>query len=139
MSRFQPSMAGTAGSLLRAAGDLFGGVLSQAGNSAYEIRRADRGLCSSCAPQTEEEVAAAQAEAQVEQIHTKVRERDQTTGLDLDRQMVARCPKGGAQTAGGKFLPECGASLRPRDECGQCGAKMASAAKVCPECGAKRA
>ena len=40
MSRFQMSYTGTAGSLLRAAGNLFGGVLSNAGNSAYEIQRA---------------------------------------------------------------------------------------------------
>lgn len=40
MSRFQPSITGTAGSLLRAAGDLFGGWLSSAGNSAYEVQRA---------------------------------------------------------------------------------------------------
>ncbi len=39
MSRFQPSALGTAGSLLRAAGDLFGGWASSAGNSAYEIQR----------------------------------------------------------------------------------------------------
>jgi hypothetical protein len=35
MSRYQPSLTGTGGSLLRAAGDLFGGGLSSAGNSAY--------------------------------------------------------------------------------------------------------
>ena len=40
MSRYQASLAGTGGSLLRAAGDLFGGWLSSAGNSAYEIQRA---------------------------------------------------------------------------------------------------
>ena len=40
MSRFQTSTVGTAGSLLRAAGDLFGGWLSSAGNSAYEVQRA---------------------------------------------------------------------------------------------------
>src|SRR3954467_11320889 len=40
MSRFQTSIAGTGGSILRAAGDLFGGWLSNAGNSAYEIQRA---------------------------------------------------------------------------------------------------
>jgi membrane protease subunit (stomatin/prohibitin family) len=43
MSRFQPSLTGTAGGLLRAAGDLFGGVFSSAGNSAYEIQRATGG------------------------------------------------------------------------------------------------
>lgn len=40
MSRFQPSVTGTAGSILRAAGDIFGGWLSSAGNSAYELQRA---------------------------------------------------------------------------------------------------
>jgi len=39
-SRFQTSVTGMAGGLLRAAGDLFGGWLSNAGNSAYEIQRA---------------------------------------------------------------------------------------------------
>jgi hypothetical protein len=97
LSRFQPSLIGTAGSLLRAAGDIFGGVFGQAGNSAYEIQRAvggkahddaiavaveeakpsftqcvrcghwvcnevcwnsTRGLCTSCAPKTEVEIAA---------------------------------------------------------------------------------
>ena len=177
MSRYKPSVVGTAGSLLRAAGNIFGGVLGQAGHSAYEIQRAvggkahddaleeaveevkphfmqcvrcgrwvcntvcwnqERGLCSECAPQTEEEIAAAQAQAQVEQIHSKVRERDQTEGLDLDAKMVARCPKCKAQTAGGKFCPECGASLAPRNECADCGAKVPPAAKFCPECGARR-
>lgn len=40
MSTFQPSVMGTAGSLLRAAGGLFGGILSSAGSSSYEIQRA---------------------------------------------------------------------------------------------------
>src|SRR5918999_103507 len=40
MSRYQASLTGTGGSLLRAAGDLFGGWLTSAGNSAYEIQRA---------------------------------------------------------------------------------------------------
>jgi hypothetical protein len=40
MSRFQPSITGTAGSLLRAAGNIFGGWASSAGDSAYELQRA---------------------------------------------------------------------------------------------------
>jgi hypothetical protein len=39
LSSFQTSTIGTAGSLLRAAGDFFGGWASSAGNSAYEIQR----------------------------------------------------------------------------------------------------
>jgi membrane protease subunit (stomatin/prohibitin family) len=40
MSRFQASTIGTAGSLLRAAGSLFGGWAGSAGDSAYEVQRA---------------------------------------------------------------------------------------------------
>ena len=39
MSRYEASALGTAGSLLRSAGDLFGGWLGSAGNSAYDIQR----------------------------------------------------------------------------------------------------
>ena len=35
MSRFQTSVTGVAGDLLRAAGNIFGGILSSAGNSAH--------------------------------------------------------------------------------------------------------
>jgi membrane protease subunit (stomatin/prohibitin family) len=40
ISQFQMSLTGTAGGLLRAAGDLFGGIFNSAGNSAYDIQRA---------------------------------------------------------------------------------------------------
>jgi hypothetical protein len=40
LSRFQASFVGTAGSFLRAAGDIFGGVLASVGSSAYEVQRA---------------------------------------------------------------------------------------------------
>lgn len=40
MTSFQTSITGMAGGLLRAAGDLFGGFLGRAGDSAYEIQRA---------------------------------------------------------------------------------------------------
>ncbi|HKS42310.1 MAG TPA: zinc ribbon domain-containing protein [Blastocatellia bacterium] len=43
MSEFQTSLTGAAGGLLRAAGDIFGGIFSSAGNSAYEIQRATGG------------------------------------------------------------------------------------------------
>lgn len=40
LSKFQPSATGTAGSMLRAAGGIFGGLFSSAGQSAYEVQRA---------------------------------------------------------------------------------------------------
>lgn len=42
-TEFKPSAVGMAGSALRAAGSLFGGVLGSAANSAYEIERAIQG------------------------------------------------------------------------------------------------
>jgi rRNA maturation endonuclease Nob1 len=178
MSRFQTSYVGTAGGFLRAAGDLLGGVLGRAGDSAYEIQRAvagpahdsaleaavqevkphftqcvrcgrwvcnevcwnpERGLCTECGPKTEVEVAAAQSEAQVEQIRQKVRQKDQTKGVDLERRMVARCPQCSAQTKGGKFCPECGAPLSAESRCRACDAEMPAKARFCPECGEKSA
>ncbi|MCC2546541.1 zinc ribbon domain-containing protein [Hymenobacter sp. BT175] len=40
MSRFQPSAIGIAGSVLNAAGSLFGGFFHEAGNAAYQMQRA---------------------------------------------------------------------------------------------------
>lgn len=52
MSKYQQSYIGTAGSLLRAAGNLFGGWASSAGNSAYEVQRAVGGSAHDSALQT---------------------------------------------------------------------------------------
>ena len=43
MTEFKPSVTGMAGSVLRAAGNLFGGILGSASSSAYEIERAVQG------------------------------------------------------------------------------------------------
>lgn len=40
MSSFQPSVIGTAGSLLRAAGSVFGGFIGNVGSGSYEVQRA---------------------------------------------------------------------------------------------------
>src|SRR5713226_10143528 len=39
LSRFQPSTGSTTGSLLRAASDIFGGILAVAGNGGREVQR----------------------------------------------------------------------------------------------------
>ncbi len=40
MSSFETSAVGVAGGLLHVAGNLFGGLLGSAGDSAYEVQRA---------------------------------------------------------------------------------------------------
>ncbi len=96
---------------------------------------AKRGLCEECAPDIEEEMAAAQAQATKEQIWQKAAATDYTKKLDMTTEAVAFCPQCGAKTQGSKFCPECGAKLRAKSECPKCGAEVEAGAKFCPECG----
>jgi hypothetical protein len=176
MSTFKTSKIGMAGSALRAAGSLFGGFLSGAADSAYEVQRAvggpahdsalkeavdeispifkqcsrcgnwvcepicwnkKAGLCETCAPDLDEEMAAAQAEAAREQVQLKARETDWTKQRDVSKVSGAVCPSCGAKTQGGKFCVECGATLNAKKKCGGCGHEIEGAPKFCPECGAK--
>jgi len=176
MSAFKASMTGYATSALRAASDIFGGVLGRAAAGSYEVERAvrgpghdrafqeaveeakpnfrqcpkcakwvcltmcwnqKRGLCYDCAPSVETELAAAQAQATVEQIQEKVRQQDLTRDIDVTSEAAALCPSCGARTQGAKFCPECGKPLRPKNECSRCGTKFEAGAKFCPECGNK--
>jgi hypothetical protein len=176
MTEFKASMTGYATSGLRAASNLFGGILGRAASGAYEIERAvqgpghdkalheavqeatpnfhkcpkcshwvclatcwnsKRGLCHSCAPDVETEIAAAQAQATVDQIKTKVASQDMTKDLDLTSEAAALCPSCGARTQGAKFCPECGKPLRAKNECSRCGTKTEAGTKFCPECGNK--
>jgi hypothetical protein len=174
LSDFETSMTGMAGGLLRAAGSIFGGVFSSAGNSAYEIQRSvagkahddamrraveqakqvfhqcnrcgkwvcpdvcwnsRRGLCMECAPDVEQEMAAAQAQATKDQIWQKASQTDYTGKLDMEREVTAYCPECGAKTQGAKFCPSCGKPLRAKAECSRCGTEAEVGTKFCPECG----
>ncbi|MGE5675862.1 MAG: zinc ribbon domain-containing protein [Mycobacterium leprae] len=95
----------------------------------------DRGLCVECAPKLEREMAAAQTEAQLEQMRDKVKATDYTRDLNVVDQVNARCPQCGAETHGGKFCLECGARLVPDRVCSRCGAKLPERARFCSECG----
>jgi membrane protease subunit (stomatin/prohibitin family) len=96
-----------------------------------------RGLCYECAPSVETELAAAQAQATIEQLQEKVRQQDLTRDIDLTSEAAALCPHCGVRTQGAKFCPECGKPLRPKGECPRCGTKVEPRSKFCPECGQK--
>lgn len=98
-----------------------------------------RGLCYDCAPNVETELAAAQAQVSVEQMHEKLRTQDLTKDIDITSEAAALCPHCGARTQGAKFCPECGKPLRPKGECPRCATKVEAGAKFCPECGQKMA
>jgi hypothetical protein len=156
MSSFIPNKLGMAGGFLRAAGGLLGGVLGNAGNSAYELQRTiggpahDNALresvqeikplflqCKRCAPILEEELASAQAQAAMEQVNVRAREVDQTRGIDVTADVSASCPQCGSPATGTKFCSECGAPMSPKTNCPGCKAEIKAGAKFCPECGTR--
>jgi hypothetical protein len=98
---------------------------------------ARRGLCEDCAPDLEEETAAAQATAAREQVWEKARATDQTGGKDLSQEHTAACPHCGAKAAGGKFCGECGKPFRKKTACPNCRANLDAGTTFCPSCGTK--
>jgi hypothetical protein len=97
----------------------------------------DRGLCEVCAPNVDEERAAAQATTVKEQIWQKARAADQVSNVDVTSKAVAYCPQCGARSGGGKFCQECGARFAVTVACSKCGASIEGQPKFCPECGEK--
>ena len=93
------------------------------------------GLCETCAPDLDEEIAAAQAVAARDQAMEKARSVDFLGQRDLAQVASAICPKCGVKTQGGKFCPECGAPIAAKRKCGHCGAEADGTPKFCPECG----
>lgn len=101
-----------------------------------------KGLCKECAPDLGVEMAAAQAQRTVEEIHAhaQVAEEDRVMLQEKSwRQGVrATCPQCNAPLPGQvKFCPSCGARIQAQAHCTECGAKLLPGAKFCPECGAK--
>jgi hypothetical protein len=93
------------------------------------------GLCETCAPDLDEEISAAQAQAAKQQAMEKAASVDFLAQRNLAQVSSAVCPKCGAKTQGGKFCPECGASVAAKKRCGNCGAEADGTPKFCPECG----
>lgn len=93
------------------------------------------GLCESCAPDLDEEISAAQAQAARDQVIEKVKTVDYVGPRDLAQVAAVNCPNCGAKTQGGKFCPECGATIALKKKCGSCGAEADGTPKFCPECG----
>lgn len=95
------------------------------------------GLCETCAPDLDEEMAAAQAEAAREQVQEKARTVDWLKNKKVDQVTGAVCGQCGAKTQGGKFCMECGATLSAKRKCISCGHEAEGTPKFCPECGDK--
>ena len=178
LSSWRANKVGIAGSLLRGAGQIFGGVFGSAAAGSYEIQKAiggpahdeaiaeavteikpqfnqckhcgqwvcgqvcwnaERSLCTKCAPILQREMASQQAQIAAQQAAEKLRQHDQTEGVNFDATAVVHCPACGVEAHGGKFCQACGGSLAPKTECQRCGSKLTPGVKFCPECGQKTA
>jgi hypothetical protein len=92
-------------------------------------------LCETCAPDLDEEITSAQAQAAKAQALEKARAVDYLADRDLAQRAPVLCPSCGVRTQGGKFCPECGAAVSPKRQCAHCGAQADGSPKFCPECG----
>ena len=93
------------------------------------------GLCETCAPDLDEEIAAAQAQAARDQVAEKVKAVDFVGTRDLGTVTSATCAKCGARTHGAKFCPECGTPTASKKTCAACHAEAEGSPKFCPDCG----
>lgn len=94
-------------------------------------------LCESCAPDLDEELASAQAEAAKQQAFERAQQVDwlKTHGRDVAKPAAAVCSSCGAKTGNAKFCPECGTPTQQKRGCDSCGAQVEGSPKFCPECG----
>lgn len=96
-------------------------------------------LCERCAPDTQEELAAMQQEARVEQLRERVAEADYASAINVTDTAVVVCPHCGAKSSGGKFCNECGRPMAAVAACPKCGAENPPTSKFCSECGERLA
>ncbi len=99
----------------------------------------ERGMCATCAPKLDQEVAGLQAEAQVQQLRGKINATDWTAGVAHEHEITARCPSCANDGGGGKYCRHCGTPLAASDEaqrfCAQCGYKLVAGTVYCGGCG----
>jgi hypothetical protein len=97
----------------------------------------ERGMCVTCAPKLDQEIAGMQAAAQVRQLNTKIQQQDLTGDINYRDTATAMCPTCHGESGGGKFCQHCGGSLAAAGadrHCTTCGTAL-GAARFCGECG----
>ncbi|MEV5706553.1 hypothetical protein [Actinoallomurus sp. NPDC052274] len=100
---------------------------------------AERGLCTTCAPRLDQEIAGMQAAAQVDQLRGKIAAQDWTKGVGYQEQATGLCHSCHQESGGGKFCRNCGtpqaaAPTALKKYCTNCGNQLGDA-KFCSECG----
>ena len=165
LSSFESSITGMAGGLLRAAGDLFGGVLGRVGNSTYEIQRAIAGKahddallkaveegkqhfkqCSRCGKWVCPDVCWNQPRGLCEgcapdEAETLAAAQAQATSEQIQQKaretnMIAHIDMSQKATAENAVCPSCGAKTTGRKFCPECGGALVTKVQ-CKRCGAE--
>jgi hypothetical protein len=113
--------------------------------------------CEECAPDFDEQLASAHAQAKADamrqQLYEKARDTDYVSGIELgaEKQIAAPhavkpqagaaqncCAGCGHAIGAAKFCPECGAAAKhSKADCRACGFTPETPTKFCPECGGK--
>ena len=96
--------------------------------------------CDTCAPDIDDEIAAAQATAQKEQVWKAARMTSLIDQIDIRNEggvPTVTCPSCGAPGGSGKFCGSCGAAMVAKAVTCACGASLPPGTKFCPECGKK--
>jgi hypothetical protein len=97
----------------------------------------ERGMCVTCAPKLDQEIAGMQAAAQVRQLNTKIQQQDLTGDINYRDTATAMCSSCQGESGGGKFCQHCGATLAAAGadrHCTTCGTALGTA-RFCGECG----
>jgi hypothetical protein len=163
MSSFQTNTIGVAGSLLRGAGGLLGGIFGQAASGAYEIQRAVGGpqhdaalrvaveevkplfhKCRRCGNWLCERTCwngpkgmCKQCAPVAEEEESSMRAGHVRTEVanDLSLEEEQRMSAKGKEVAA--TCPDCGTPTLGKKFCPGCGKKLGAAVAFCGECGAK--
>jgi len=156
LSSFKASTLGMASSALRAAGNLFGGVLGSAANSAYEIQRAVGGTahdealkeaaeeiskefkqCSRCGKWVCEQMCWNAKANLCESCAPDLGEETAVAqALAAKQAAVNKIAEPDIPSTAQPNCPSCGAKNQSGKFCAECGAAMASK-KRCIKCGAE--
>ena len=94
----------------------------------------DEGVCISCVPRLDAELAAVRREAKIAAVREAAYQQSTASKADLEDRAVS-CRDCGAPVGRAKFCPECGTSVSLTRACKGCDAEIPTSAKFCPECG----
>jgi membrane protease subunit (stomatin/prohibitin family) len=103
-------------------------------NMCEECWNPDEGVCVSCVPRLDAELASIQREAKLHKAREVAYQRATVSAADLEQRVVS-CRDCNAPVGRSKFCPECGTPVSRTRACGACESEIPASAKFCPECG----